>query len=110
MGNKQIRIGQIIAPFGPGSLYTDRRGIPHIVCGLDHWFLRWDQTLGLVRCESRTEFERVEPRLSSLLHVDRFCIPPDYRHVRRGAPAPPNAMLNIPAQRFPCWYRHTRTG
>jgi len=28
MGSKQIRLGQIIAPFGPGSLYTDRRGIP----------------------------------------------------------------------------------
>ena len=49
MGNKQIRIGQLIAPFGPGSLYTDRRGTPHVVCGLDHWFMRWDQTLGLVR-------------------------------------------------------------
>src|SRR5262245_6148623 len=110
MGNKQIRTGQLIAPFGPGSLYTDRRGIPHVVCGLDHWFLRWDQTHGLVRCDNRAEFERIEPRLSSLLHVDRFCAPPDYRHVRRGSPPPPNAMLNIPAQRFPRWYRHTRTG
>ena len=110
MGNKQVRIGQLIAPFGPGSLYTDRRGTPHVVCGLDHWFLRWDQTLGLVPCESRAEFERIEPRLSALLHVDRFCMPPDYRYVRRGMTAPPNAMLNVPAQRFPCWYRHTRTG
>lgn len=110
MGNKQIRVGQLIAPFGPGSLYTDRRGIPHVVCGLDHWYMRWDQTLGLVACENRSEFERVEPRLSSLLHVDRFCVPPDYRHVRRGASAPPNAMLHVPALRFPCWYRHTRTG
>ncbi|HSS20970.1 MAG TPA: DUF1998 domain-containing protein [Pyrinomonadaceae bacterium] len=110
MGNKQIRIGQLIAPFGPGSLYTDRRGVPLIVCGLDHWFFKWDQTLGIVPCESRAEFERTEPRLSSLLHVDRFCVPPDYRHVRRGASAPPNAMLNVPSQRFPCWYRQTRSG
>jgi hypothetical protein len=110
MGNKQIRVGQLIAPFGPGSLYTDRRGVPHIVCGLDHWYMRWDQSLGLVPCENRGEFERVEPRLSSLLHIDRFCVPPDYRHVRRGTSAPPNAMLYVPAQRFPCWYRHTRTG
>ena len=110
MGNKQIRIGQLIAPFGPGSLYTDRRGTPHVVCGLDHWFMRWDQTLGLVHCESRAEFERVEPRLSALLHVDRLCTPPDFRNVRHGAPAPQNALLNIPAQRFPRWYRHTRTG
>ena len=42
MPSKQIRLGQIIAPFGPGSIYTDRRGIPHVVCGLDHWFKRWD--------------------------------------------------------------------
>jgi len=110
MANKQIRIGQIIAPFGPGSLYTDRRGVPHVVCGLDHWFMRSDQALGLVRCENRAEFERIEPRLSALLHVDRFCTPPDYRHVREGAPRPPNAMLNVPGQRFPRWYRHTRTG
>ena len=71
---------------------------------------RSDASEGLVNCEYRAEFERVEPRLSALLHVDRFCIPPDYRHVRKGSPAPPNALLNIPAQRFPCWYRHTRTG
>lgn len=110
MGNKQILIGQLIAPFGPGSLYTDRRGTPHVVCGLDHWFMRWDQTLGLVRCDNRAEFERVEPRLSDLLHVDRLCTPPDFRNVRHGAPAPQNALLNVPAQRFPRWYRSTRTG
>lgn len=110
MPNKQIRIGQLIAPFGPGSLYTDRRGVPHVVCGLDHWFMRFDQALGLVHCENRAEFEKLEPRLSALLHVDRFCTPPDYRHVRQGATRPPNAMLNVPGQRFPRWYRHTRTG
>lgn len=110
MASKQVRTGQLIAPFGPGSIYTDRRGTPHVVCGLDHWFMRWEQTRGLVPCESRAEFERSEPRLSALLHVDRFCTPPDYRYVRRGTTAPPNAMLNVPAQRFPRWYRHTRTG
>ncbi len=111
MGNKQIRIGQLIAPFGPGSIYTDRRGVPHVVAGLDHWFMQWDQTLGtMTACRDRTEFERFEPRLSALLHVDRFCSPPDYRHVRRGENPPPNANLYIPALRFPRWYRHTKTG
>jgi hypothetical protein len=110
MGNKQIRIGQLIAPFGPGSLYTDRRGTPHVVCGLDHWFFQWDLALGLVPCDNRAEFERLEPRLSALLNVDRFCMPPDFRQVRQGSTPPPNAMLNVPAQRFPRWYRHTRTG
>lgn len=111
MGNKQIRTGQLIAPFGPGSLYTDRRGTPHVVCGLDHWFKRADPILGLVPCDNRTEFERFEPRLATLLRVDRFCAPPDFRAVRRGeTERPPNALLNVPAQRFPRWYRHTKTG
>lgn len=110
MGSKQIRLGQIIAPFGPGSIYTDRRGTPHIVCGLDHWFKRWDQTRGLVRCQDPQEFERFEPRLAALLNVGRFCAPPDFRMVRFGQIAPPNAQLYVPALRFPRWYRNTRTG
>lgn len=111
MGSKQIRIGQLIAPFGPGSLYTDRRGIPHVVAGLDHWFLQWEQaTERMVPCTDRREFELAEPRLSALLRVDRFCLPPDHRHVRVGQSAPPNASLNVPALRFPRWYRHTKTG
>jgi hypothetical protein len=110
MGHKQIRLGQIIAPFGPGSIYTDRRGTPHVVCGLDHWFKRWDQTRGLVPCQDRGEFERFEPRLAALLHVDRFCSPPDFRFARLGETPPPNALLYTPALRFPRWYRNTRTG
>jgi hypothetical protein len=111
MGSKQIRTGQLIAPFGPGSMYTDRRGVPHVIAGLDHWFMRWDQAgAKMVLCTNRSEFERFEPRLSGLLGVDRFCLPPDYRSVRRGETLPPNALLNIPALRFPRWYRHTRTG
>lgn len=110
MGNKQVRVGQLIAPFGPGSIYTDRRGTPHVICGLDHWYQKYDPALGMVNCESPAEFERPEPRLSSLLHIDRFRMPPDFREVHRGATPPPNANLHIPAQRFPCWYRHTRTG
>lgn len=111
MGSKQIRIGQLIAPFGPGSIYTDRRGVPHVVAGLDHWFMRWDQARGrMLASDNRGEFERFEPRLSALLGVDRFCLPPDYRGTRRGFTAPPNALLYIPGLRFPRWYRHTKTG
>jgi hypothetical protein len=53
---------------------------------------------------------RVRLRLSALLGVDRFCLPPDYRGTRRGFTAPPNALLYIPGLRFPRWYRHTKTG
>mgnify|MGYP005810459937 CR=1 FL=1 len=110
MPSKQIRLGQIIAPFGPGSIYTDRRGIPHVVCGLDHWFKRWDVTRGLVPCQNPAEFQLFEPRLSALLKVDRFNSPPDFRLVRLGETPPPNAMLYTPALRFPRWYRNTKTG
>jgi hypothetical protein len=109
MGSKQIRVGQLISPFGPGSIYTDRRGTPLVVCGLDHWFMKSDMARGWVRCESRSEFERFEPRLADLLHVDRFCLPPDYRVSRFGTVPPPNAGLNVPSVRFPRWYRHSRT-
>ncbi len=110
MAHKQIRLGQLIAPFGPGSIYTDRRGTPHVVCGLDHWFKRSDPTLGLRACQDRGEFERFEPRLAALLRVDRFCAPADFRATRVGQTPPPNASLYTPALRFPRWYRNTRTG
>ena len=110
MGSKQIRVGQLIAPFGPGSLYTDRRGTPHVVCGLDHWFMRFDSIGGMTPCEKPDEFERFEPRLSDLLRVNRFRTPTDYRAVRQGQTPPPNAGMKIPAVRFPRWYRHTKTG
>jgi len=110
MGSKQIRLGQIIAPFGPGSLYTDRRGIPHVICGLDHWFEKYDPGAGMVECDDREEFVRFEPRLSGLLRVAQFFSPPDYRAVRRGTRPPPNALLNVPALRFPSWYRQSSSG
>lgn len=111
MGSRQIRLGQLIAPFGPGSIYTDRNGVPHVVAGLDLWYKRWNQTTGRMEpCEDLGEFERFEPRLSALLHVDRFRIPPDFRFAREGSRRPPNSLLHVPALRFPRWYRHTKTG
>lgn len=113
MGSKQVRIGQLIAPFGPGSIYTDRYGTPQVVAGLDHWYKRWDQTVGrMFDCDDRGEFEISERRLSALLHVNRFCCPPDYRFVDRhhAGEEAPNSRLKVPALRFPRWYRHTRTG
>lgn len=111
MGTKQVRIGQLIAPFGPGSLYTDRRGVPHVVAGLDFWHQRWDDTAAkMTPCTDLSDFEFAEPRLSVLLHVDRFRLPPDYRHIRNGETPPPNAGLYVPALRFPRWYRHTKSG
>lgn len=112
MANKEIRLGQLIAPFGSGSLYTDSRGIPHIICGLDHWHTRWCDGCSKP-CDDPKEFVRLEPRLSELLKVDCFRIPPDFRRVSRHAnpeKMPPNHSLYVPAHRFPTWYRHTSTG
>lgn len=114
MGNKQIRTGQLIAPFGPGSIYTDSRGVPHIVAGLDYWFKQWNQASGRMEsCSDLGEFVINELRLSALLRVNHFRSPPDYRAFRRTNPAdqpPPNANLFIPALRFPRWYRQTKAG
>jgi hypothetical protein len=108
--NREVRIGQLIAPFGPGAIYTDRRGVPLVVCGLDHWFKSWDPINGLVQCQNPEEFQKFEPRLAMLLHVNRFCKPADFREVRQGQQAPPNALIYTPAQRFPRWYWNPRTG
>lgn len=111
MGSKQIRLGQLIAPFGPGSLYTDRFGVPHLIAGLDHWYKRWDAITGqALDCSDPGEFEIFEQRLSELLGVNRFRRPPDYRQAMAGQEAPPNAGLTVPALRFPRWYRNTQSG
>lgn len=111
MGSKQIRLGQLIAPFGPGSLYTDRFGVPHIIAGLDHWYKNWDSATGIAKdCSDPLEFEIFEPRLSELLKVARLRRPPDYRQVLSRQEAPPNALLTVPALRFPRWYRNTQSG
>lgn len=111
MGSKQIRLGQLIAPFGPGSLYTDRYGVPHLVAGLDYWYMEADRISGrLVSCTDPSEFEIFEPRLSALLGVDRFRRPPDHRRPAQGQASPPNARLTVPALRFPRWYRNTLSG
>ncbi len=106
--NRQVRIGQLIAPFGPGAIYIDRLGTPLVVCGLDNWFKN-DKGNGLLSCENPDEFYIFEPRLAALLNVNRFCSPADFRLAHQGQQAPPNAFLHTPAQRFPRWYRNSRT-
>ncbi len=110
MGHRQIRVGQLIAPFGPGSIYTDRRGVPHVVGGLDHWYKRRDSKEKLQPCEEPNEFAVFEPRLLELLGVDALKMPPDFRTTRKGNTPPPNARITTPALRFPRWYRHSKTG
>lgn len=109
MGNKQIRSSQLIAPFGPGSIYTDRLGTPLLVAGLDYWFKRTGPDDNLIDCDNKSEFDISEPRISRIIDVARFRRPPDHRIIKQGSVPPPNANLHVPAFRFPTWYRHTKT-
>ena len=110
MGNKQIRSSQLITPFGPGSIYTDRLGTPMLIAGLDYWFKKSNDKGALVDCENKGEFDVFEPRISRILDVGKFRRPPDHRSVRQGDQnPPPNVNLHVPAFRFPTWYRHTKT-
>lgn len=108
MTRREIRVGHLISPFGPGSIYTDRDGIPYVIAGLDHWFP--NQRGGPGQGFNVKEFEIEEPRLTKLLKVGSFRRPPDYRHVRRGEQSFDNAKMKLPVLRFPCWYRNSKSG
>ncbi len=102
---ENIRIGQLITPFGPGALYTDSKGISLIIGGLDHWYKQENQD-GDIKLD---EFSIFEPRLSALLGVDKFRRPADYRYNRRGQQMQ-NPRIVTPVLRFPTWYREVHTG
>jgi hypothetical protein len=103
MSGKDIRINQLIAPFGPGSIYIDNYGTPLIVGGLDHWMERYDSSTWTA-CENKNEFLIAEGRLSSLLEIPLFYTPPYYTYQDKQ-----NNKLTIPVMRFPTWYTN-RTG
>ena len=105
-----IRRSQLMAPFGPGIIYTDIHGTPHVICGLDHWFTRDAIDGGAIEKDA---FELLEPRLLEHLAIDKLYSPPDYRprdYINPNQPPPPNTEITIPWLRFPRWYRHTWTG
>ncbi|NTW70051.1 MAG: DUF1998 domain-containing protein [Chlorobiaceae bacterium] len=102
---ENIRIGQLITPFGPGALYMDSKGTSLIIAGLDYWYQQ-ENPDGKIHAE---EFSIFEPRLSALLGVDRFRRPADYRPGHAGQ-AVQNAKIVTPVLRFPTWYREVHTG
>lgn len=92
-----LRQSQIIAPFGPGSMHTDRFGISLICCGLDHWFDESDQN-------AIAEFKiNDEWRVQRDLGVHHLRLPPDYRRSMSGVEVP-NIGMTIPFLRFPTWH------
>lgn len=103
-----IRLGQLIAPFGPGSIYTDKNGIPNIVCGLDFWHKKQDEQGNWKEDESAMRKHVIdEPRLSSLLEVPQFRQPPEYCLDDQN---PGLSRLEIQTHRFPTWYVDSFSG
>ncbi len=96
--SSEIRVGQLISPFGPGSLYNDKYGHSYIICGLDFWlYQNYEDT------PTETAFRKYtidEPRLSELLGVSRFIQPPQYINDRN---LPELSGLKVGIHRFPCW-------
>jgi hypothetical protein len=97
-----IRRSQLIAPFGVGALSVTKDGTSVITCGLDHWYEREDHSAA-THSLNADEFAFEEWRLQSLLGVDHFRLPPDYRF-KRGFDTSPNLALTVPFQRFPKWH------
>jgi hypothetical protein len=107
MSGKEIRAGQLLAPFGPGSIYIDSYGTPLIVGGLDHWMQKYVDG-AWENCDKQNEFLISEGRLSELLKMPRFYSPPQYKPVRRNSQPPINSNLKVPVLRFPTWYTNQR--
>ncbi|WPN49161.1 DUF1998 domain-containing protein [Pseudomonas sp. P8_241] len=103
-----IRLGQLIAPFGPGSIYTDKNGIPNIVCGLDFWHKQRDERGNWKADETAMRRHAIyEPRLSTLLRVPYFRQPPEYCNDDQN---PGLSKLEVQTHRFPTWYVDSFSG
>lgn len=102
MSNGVIRRGQLIAPFGVGSLTVVPNGTSLIGAGLDHWY-EHDDFGDDSRTVDLSEFRLEEWRLQAELRVNHFRLPPDWRTRKRFGGEVPNLGLPVPYQRFPTW-------
>lgn len=106
--DRKIRINQLIVPFGPGSIYIDRNGISFLINGLDYWYCRKRENNTNQEKADVSEYRRYERRLASMLKIDEFRIPPDYRNNSTNYIVK-NHSLFVPVSRFPTWYVNTKT-
>ena len=102
-----IRLGQLIAPFGPGSIYTDKYGIPTVVCGLDYWYKKEDNGMFKEIPEAVEANLIVEPRLTDIMKVSSLRQPPKYIFDRDNTAL---SGLKIQGHRFPRWYVNNSDG
>jgi hypothetical protein len=105
-GSTGIRRGQLISPFGVGSILVTPDAVSMIGAGLDHWY----ETDGFAASPADVDVEefRVEEwRLQRMLGVSHLRLPPDFRRVEKRNPEP-NQGLRVPYLRFPTWHRCRR--
>ena len=95
-----IRLSQIVGVFGVGGLRVQVGGLSMICAGLDHWYKKYTSTRPLLGYNfQKAELMIKERRLESLLGVDYFLQPPEYRD----SPDANNAFLPVPFFRFPTY-------
>ena len=96
---RPIRRGQLITPFGVGSLVDFRGDESLMTAGLDEW--------PFARDECPRDWLVREERLQARLDVTHFRLPPDYREPGRDIQHP---NQHIPFVRFPLWHYCPRRG
>jgi len=104
MKDLPLRRGQLVTTFGPGSLVISPEGETAMVGALDKWYIN-DQGNRI----DINQYELQEPRLKTLLKVQRLLAPPDYRAGYKmknvsSAMKHENTDIFIPLLRFPQWH------
>lgn len=97
-----VRRSQLITTFGPGSLIITPEGEAALVGSLDKWYYDINQN----RISDFDEYEVFEPRMKSILKVERLLLPPDYRQNKKNgySDLQNNTNIYIPLLRFPTWH------
>lgn len=93
---KPLRRSQLISPWGVGAIVPFPEDETLMIAGLDMW-----------RYGKVEDFRITDKRLERRLGVSELRWPPDYRDRRSD---PDNALLKIPAVRFPAWHYCPRCG
>lgn len=96
---KPIRRGQLITPFGVGSMVDFPRDESLMTAGLDAW--------PLAKEACPPEWQIMEERLQLRLGVGHFRLPPEFRDP---GPGIEHANQHVPFVRFPLWHYCPRRG
>lgn len=99
---KPIRRGQLITPFGVGSMVDFPGDESLMTAGLDAWPFAMDPQ---GRCPH--EWIVIEERLQARLNVTHFRLPPEFRDPDPGVM---NPNQRIPFVRFPLWHYCPKRG